>query len=185
MSNTSESVREDLESVGILSEDPKLKAFQAAYNIAKDLKSNPDWDKRTQQIAKKYFDLLHKAAYEKDRAVGAKEMLDQLRAERDAAESLAKVAASHIKFFKAALEAHRSEESTEESIQEDRLNEGRPEWPAQVQLSSQEVGGRVLIFDPTNKKKVIEVADMKTAKKLLRMRGYKPDSKSSVLKWSK
>jgi hypothetical protein len=37
---------------------------------------------------------------------GAREMLDQLRAERDAAESLAKVAASHIKFFKAALEAH-------------------------------------------------------------------------------
>jgi len=106
MRNKSESVREDLESVGILSEDPALKAFQAAYNIAKDLKANPDWDKRTQQIAKKYFDLTHKAAYEKDRVKGAREMLDQLRAERDAAESLAKVAASHIKFFKAALEAH-------------------------------------------------------------------------------
>jgi len=66
----------------------------------------------------------------------------------------------------------------------DRLNEGRPEWPERVQLYSWEVGGRTQILDAKGKK-VIEVANLKTAKKLLHMRGYKPDSKSSILWWSK
>jgi hypothetical protein len=64
------------------------------------------------------------------------------------------------------------------------LTEARTEWPDKVQLYSQEVGGRVKILNAKGKK-VIEVADMKTAKKLLNMRGYKPDSKSSILWWSK
>lgn len=82
------------------------KERQRAYNIAKDLKSNPDWDPRTQKIAGAYFDLVHKHGTEAQRAKAAQDLLDQLDAEKDSAESTARVAGQHKMTMRAVLPHH-------------------------------------------------------------------------------
>jgi len=101
-----EAIRDELDDAPKTEADAGTKTRQRAYNIAKDLKSNQDWDKRTQKIAGAYFDLVHKHGTEAQRAKAAQDLLDQLDAEKDSAEATARVAGQHMLTMRAAKTQH-------------------------------------------------------------------------------
>jgi hypothetical protein len=141
MGSTSESVREDLEAVGLLGEDPSLKTRQRAYNVAKDLKSNKDWDKRTQKIAADYFALVHKHGSERQREKAAKALYDQLEAERDSAQALAAVAGKHMLTFRAVGVQHAGQARAQgEAVEPDEQQEAEKMSPEEILAKIKEAG---------------------------------------------